>query len=104
MSAPQPVTPPRYDPAAAHKLSADLRAWARKLDEHVQARAGLRRGLLESWAGRNRTEFDEQFHRQQSAIRDLAGQSRHLATRVDEATRKAEAERQLYPDRAAHGR
>jgi hypothetical protein len=89
----------RYDFDAAARLSSQLTELAAKLEWLAWLRDRERGTLLgspssDNWKGKRRQRFEQEFYREQSALRALAGEARDMKSKVDAATVQAEMARQ----------
>jgi hypothetical protein len=82
--------PSDFDFAAAGRLSTQLNQLASKLHNLVDLRDRQRRSLLGNlgsinWQGAKREKYDEDFGRQQSALKRLAEAALSAKQKVDDA-------------------
>ncbi|MEU9796001.1 hypothetical protein AB0E27_36420 [Streptomyces sparsogenes] len=88
--------PPKYDFAAADRLSQQLSRLVEKLDWFIWLREGQRKSLLgsphsDNWQGAKRNRFETDFARQRSALTELKAAARSLQSQVTQATAAARA-------------
>ncbi|MER6140049.1 hypothetical protein ABT174_08315 [Streptomyces sparsogenes] len=86
--------PPKYDFAAADRLSQQLSQLVEKLDWFIWLREGQRKSLLgsphsDNWQGAKRNRFETDFARQRSALTELKAAALRLKSQVDQATTAA---------------
>ncbi|MGW7657555.1 hypothetical protein ACWGMA_11600 [Streptomyces asiaticus] len=88
--------PPKYDFAAADRLSQQLSQLIDKLERFIQLRKGQRGALLGNcpgakWQGAKRDEFDTDFTHQQKALTALKAAARGVQSQVAQETAAAHA-------------
>lgn len=88
--------PPKYDFAAAERLSNELSQLAAKIDWFLWLRTTQRKVLLagahsDKWQGTRRSAFEVEFARQQAALTESKAAARRLQTAIAHATAAAHA-------------
>ncbi|MEO3845599.1 hypothetical protein [Streptomyces sp. CNZ287] len=88
--------PPKYDFAAAERLSNELSQLIAKIDWFLWLRTTQRKTLLgstrsDNWQGTRRSAFEVEFTRQQAALTESKAAARRLQTAIAHATAAAHA-------------